>query len=267
MAQETPETKAFIKRLHELDRSKSTYDKFRDFCELAYCAYAKLTSDPARAERLETRYMHIVGTYQDKDTVRAYPELLAMTWEAVNGGQDFLGSVASILEILDARGGQFFTPQSVSRMMAEMLLQDAGALIEKQGFITIAEPAAGAGGMILAAADVLASQGYNPQLHMLVHAVDVFPLCFHMCYLQLNFKGIPAFVERANTLGLERFEAAWTAAAMPFYQHHGRLFPDSKTQDIEPENDPDKIAPRFRKSESREFPDDPPELPRQLPLF
>ncbi len=150
MTVETPETKAFIKRLQALDRSKSTYEKFRDFCEMVYCAYAKLTADPERAEVLEARYMQIVGTYQDKDTVRAYPELLAMAWEAVNGGQDFLGSVASILEVLDARNGQFMTPQPVARMMAEMLLHDAGEIIEKQGYITLNEPAAGTGGMVLA---------------------------------------------------------------------------------------------------------------------
>jgi type I restriction-modification system DNA methylase subunit len=248
---ETVETKAFIKRLHELDRAKSTYEKFRDFCELAYCAYAKLTADPDRAESLETRYMQIVGTYQDKDTVRAYPELLAMAWDAVDGGQDFLGSVASILEVLDARNGQFMTPQSVSRMMAEMLLHDAGQIIEEKGYITLNEPAAGSGGMVLAAADVLTTQGFNPALNMLVQAIDISPLCFHMCYVQLTIREIPALVVRANTLSQEWFEAAWTPATMLFYEHHGHLFP----QEREPEDKEPPPTPN------------PPERPRQLPLF
>jgi len=65
---------AFIKRLTELDREKSPYDKFRDFCEMGFCACAKITAPtPERAQELEDRYMQIVGTYRDKDTVRAYP--------------------------------------------------------------------------------------------------------------------------------------------------------------------------------------------------
>lgn len=219
---------------------------------MAYCAYAKLTADPDRAETLEARYMQIVGTYQDKDTVRAYPELLAIVWEAVSGGQDFLGSVASILEVLDARNGQFMTPQTVCRMMAEMLLHDAGKVIEKQGYITLNEPAAGAGGMVLASADVLAGQGFNPVLNMLVQAIDISPLCFHMCFVQLTMKGIPALVVRANTLSQEWFEAAWTPAAMLFYEHHGHLFPQERQPEVE----------------NREpSPPNPPQHPRQLPLF
>jgi PBP1b-binding outer membrane lipoprotein LpoB len=39
---------AFVKRLTALDRENSAYDKFRDFCEIAFCDYAKLTA-PASA--------------------------------------------------------------------------------------------------------------------------------------------------------------------------------------------------------------------------
>ena len=79
-------------------------------------------------------------------------------------------------------------------------------------------------GEVLAAADTLMTQGYDPLKHLLVLAVDVSPLCYWMCYLQLTFKGIPAFVEQSNTLSLERFDAAWTLPTRYFYAHHGRLF-------------------------------------------
>jgi hypothetical protein len=85
----------FIKLLTALDREKSPYDKFRDFCEMVFCAKAKrvaLTFE--HADELEDRYMQIVGTYRDKDTVRAYPGLLALAHGAIRQGCDFLGSVA-----------------------------------------------------------------------------------------------------------------------------------------------------------------------------
>lgn len=233
----------FCKRLLELDHSKNLYEKFRDFCEMVYCTYAQRAPgcDPEKAERLETRYMQIVDTYRNKDTVRAYPEMLAWAAIAIGDGQEFFGTVASRLELLDTmQNSQFFTPHDVSKMMAGMIVEDPAPLIEENGFITVSEPACGAGGMLLAVADVLEQRGYDPSQHMLVQAIDVSPLCYHMTYVQLTLRGIPAAVIRANTLTMEQFESAWTPAIGPFYGKHGRLFDTPQAAPSEPvqENQP-----------------------------
>lgn len=217
--------KEFVKLLSSLDRSRRTYEKFRDLLELGYCAFAKLTAPTEeRADQLEAQYMSIVNRYEDKDAIRAYPDLLGIAWNAVkDGGVDFLGKVSGELEVLDSDKGQFFTPYEVSKMMAAMTLGDMGDVVAHEGYVTIGEPAAGAGGMVLAAADVLAEQGYTPGIHMLVHAVDVSQMAYHMCFLQLTWRGIPAYVERANSLSLEHFEGAWTPPVFGFVQHHGHL--------------------------------------------
>jgi len=236
---------AFIKRLTALDREKSSYDKFRDFCEMAFCAYAKLTAPtPERAQELEDRYMQIVGTYRDKDTVRAYPELLALAGSAIPQGCDFLGNVATEMEVLNAQIGQFFTPYDVARMMAMISLEGAADLIAANGFLTLQEPASGAGGMVLAAAQALQDSGFDPGLHMLVNAIDLSPLCFHMTFLQLTLRGIPALVEHGNTLSGERFARAWTPATTAFHLHHGRLFPEataSTTQERITDEEPEPV--------------------------
>ena len=180
-----------------------------------------------RADELEDRYMQIVGTYRDKDTVRTYPELLALAACGVQQGCDFLGSVATEMEVLNAQIGQFFTPYDVARMMAMISLEGAADLIAANGFLTLQEPASGAGGMVLAAAQTLQDSGFDPGLHMLVNAIDLSPLCFHMTFLQLTLRGIPALVEHGNTLSGERVARAWTPAATAFYLHHGRLFPET----------------------------------------
>lgn len=229
---------AFVKRLRELDTSKDDREKFRDFCELAYCAYAKLTADKERGEALEHRYMQVVGSYRDKADVReGMPALLGKAFAAVNThGCDFLGRIANEIGALNAKQGQFFTPDHVSRMMAEMLLGDITILIEKKQFLTLQEPACGAGGMIIAAAEVLRDRGFDPSINMLVHAMDINPLCYQMCFLQLTFSGIPARVERMNTLSLETFEGAWTPIVPFFYRRHGRLFDHAPTKaDTPPE--------------------------------
>lgn len=69
--------KEFIDRLRGYEPSKSLAEKFRDFCELAYCTYAKPMAAPERQEELEAHYMQIVNTYRDKDTIRSYPRLIA----------------------------------------------------------------------------------------------------------------------------------------------------------------------------------------------
>jgi hypothetical protein len=91
--------------------------------------------------------------------------------------------------------------------------------------------------MVLAAAQALQDNGFDPGLHMLVNAIDVSPLCFHMTYLQLSLRGIPALVEHGNTLSGERFARAWTPATTAFWLHHGRLFPEAPAM-----NTPERTA-------------------------
>ena len=132
------------------------------------------------------------------------------------------------MEVLNARVGQFFTPYSVSRLIANMTLQDIGSVIAANGFVTMAEPAAGAGGMVLAAADALQENGFDPSMQMLVHAVDIAPLCFHMTYVQTTLRGIPALVQLGDTLRLTTSESAWTLPTLDFYARHGKLFPQAE---------------------------------------
>lgn len=243
---------AFIKALGQIDSSKSHAEKFRDFCEMAYCAYAKkFAADEARAEALESRYMEIVGSYRNKDDVRKYPELLAMTVTGVQDGRDYLGEVSGQLEILNPRQGQFFTPMSVSKLMAEITLDKAfiEERIASDQYFTLYEPAAGAGGLVLAASDVVKQLGFSRNLNMLAYAADISQLAYWMCYIQLSARGIPAFVARENSLSLERFDGAWTPISLVFAAHHGHLDfskpskPKSELEDIPalPEPTPERL--------------------------
>ena len=78
--------------------------------------------------------------------------------------------------------------------------------------------------MILAAAKVIAEMGYDPSSHLLVSAQDISQIAYQMCFLQLTFAGIPAHVERCNSLSMETFDASWTPATLAFLRQHGRLF-------------------------------------------
>jgi hypothetical protein len=214
--------KEFAKILRRHEHGKSEREKFRDFVDMAYCAIAKtMASDEERADQLEERYMRVVNTYRDKEAIRIYPQLLALTWQYCSYFDDFLGVVSGELSVLDSYQGQFFTPMGVSRMMARMQLSAAMDIIDERGYITVGEPACGAGGMVLAAAEELQRQGADIGTQMLVHANDISHIAFQMCYVQLSLAGIPALVERRNTISWELFEQAITPAYRLFHAKHG----------------------------------------------
>jgi hypothetical protein len=213
--------KEFLKIFDRIGRHHNRYERFADFLELATCAIRKTTVPRgAEADALEERYMKVVQRYPPDD-IRTMPELLAVSQLAVmSGGCDFLGSLATELELLDTKLGQFITPYELSRLMAEMTLHDVAAIIAERGFITLQEPASGAGGMVIAAADVLQKKGFDPRSTLYVEASDVAGLCFKMTYLQLAARGVPATVFHGNTLSVETFERARTPALLAFFARH-----------------------------------------------
>jgi hypothetical protein len=217
--------KQFIKAFERLSHHRERHDVLADFLDLAVCALRKTTVPPGpAADALEEQYMAVVKRNTPED-VRAMPELLGIAALAIGeGGCDFLGQVVVELELANAHMGQFFTPYDLSRMMAEMTMQDAGQLIAERGFVTVYEPASGAGGMIIAAADVLEKQGFDVARQLYVEAIDISPMCFKMTYLQTALRGVPATIRRGNTLSLEMFDRAVTPAFLSFHVMHQVAF-------------------------------------------
>lgn len=89
-------------------------------------------------------------------------------------------------------------------MMAQMQLGNVKALFENKPFITLSEPACGAGSMILAMADTLNRSGYPAYRRMWVSATDIDPLAAGMAYIQLSLCGVAGEVVIGNSLCNER---------------------------------------------------------------
>lgn len=217
MPSTTDHARSFLKVIREMAPHRHRRAAFGDFLELAYCVTAKPTKRGEAADRLEERYMAAVRRNQEAD-IRRMLELLGLTVLAVqNGGCDFPGTVATELELLSGHIGQFFTPYDVCRMMAEMLLADAGRVIDERGFVTLAEPACGAGALMLVAADVLAAQGHDIGTALFIEATDLSATAYQMAYVQLAERCIPAQMRQGNTLTLEISETAFTPAIGRFF--------------------------------------------------
>lgn len=115
------------------------------------------------------------------------------------------------LDLGNVNTGQFFTPPEVSELMARLGYEEA-LQTTTQPFVTLSDPACGAGGMILAFVKVMLSLGHNPLHRVWVQAVDVDRTAALMCYLQMSLWHIPGAVVVGNSLSLEVQEVFYTPA-------------------------------------------------------
>lgn len=198
------EHKEFAKLIGKLSHRWHSWEVFRDFCEMAALSLSQAVM--YKQER-EERYLRTVGRYR-KDEVAMLCELLPITVEALEGEMtDFLGEMFMSLELHSHWHGQYFTPEPICRMMARMNLCDGlGDIIKSRGYVTLQEPACGAGAMVIAFAHEMRDLGFNPQRQLHVTAIDVESTAAHMAYIQFSLLGLPAIVLLGNTLSAEMRE-------------------------------------------------------------
>lgn len=212
----------------------SLYRAFSDFCEMAALSISNAI-DRSQYDAREARYLQIAAGYERPELERFARMLSHVTLGLEEQRTDFLGRLFMALEMGNEVTGQFFTPFEVSRMMAQMSLHDLTSeqLAERGGFITVCEPACGAGGMCVAVADVLAELSLNYQVCCHVTAVDVDATAVHMAYIQLSLIGLPAIVVQGNSLTLET-RAHWVTPAHVIGGWDLRLKSRSAARKIDP---------------------------------
>lgn len=209
----SPHRKNLVKLLRSMAGRYGVYDVFRDFVAASACALAN-ACDPCGHERREAQYMQVMSRYR-KDEIQVFPQALAELVQAFEDAPgDVLGSVFGELELGNAAAGQYFTPFSVCQMMAGITIDadEARQKIAERGYITVQEPACGAGAMVIAMAQYLQQEGINYQQHMHATCIDVDARAVHMAYVQFALMHIPAVLVIGNTLTLEQREVWHTPA-------------------------------------------------------
>lgn len=136
-----------------------------------------------------------------------------------NPFQDFLGDAFMRLGIGNELGGQFFTPYQVARMNAAVVIYRRS--FEEKEWVSVSEPACGAGANVIAFCDVMHEMGLDWQRGAYFVCQDVSELTALMCFIQLSLIGAAATVIIGNTLRMERryglrtpvavMDSAWTA--------------------------------------------------------
>ena len=193
----------FIKLYRELTYRWTPWEVWQDFVTMYACAISNAV-DKSHFDEREAMYLKRIQKYNKKEQ-ELFPRLAAEVVLALekNPEQDFLGKIFMELNLSNDSGGQFFTPYNVCRMMAEMTVGDVVAHVEKHGYITINDPACGAGATLIAAvhaaAKPLSKAGLNWQNHVLVTAQDIDYIVALMCYIQLSLLGAAAYIKIGNT--------------------------------------------------------------------
>lgn len=190
--------KEFVTLFRSVARHHNRYKVFMDFITLSAVA---LENAFLQSDELEKEYFHAIAGYE-KDDLNRMARLLALVTLGLDAGMcDFPGSVFMELEISSKEMGQFFTPFSLSELVAGLVMgQRIQELADGAPYITLDEPTCGAGGMVIAAVKIMLDRGYNPQTQLLVQGTDIDPMVARMCYVQLSLLGIPACVRIGNTL-------------------------------------------------------------------
>ena len=162
-------------------------------------------------ESLEKEYLEIVGKYS-KEEVNKFCELLANFIELSEPEpRDILGNLYMELDLGNLNNGQFFTPHEISLLMSKLVYGDVLENMTKP-FITLSEPACGAGGIVLAFVNEMLKKRINPAEKLFVQCIDIDRLAGFMCYLQLSLWHIPAEVIIGNTLTMKFREVYYTPA-------------------------------------------------------
>jgi hypothetical protein len=198
----------FVRAFNSIARHRHRYEVFKDFVTMTAIA---LHNAAHRVDTLESEYLAIAERYS-KDEVDEIARLFGRIVLLLEPEpRDVLGQLYMELELGNTNTGQFFTPPEISELMARLSYGEELQTLSKP-FVTLCEPACGAGGMVLAFVKVMLSHGHNPARHVWVQAQDIDRTAALMCYVQMALWNVPGVVIVGNTLKVEARETFYTPA-------------------------------------------------------
>lgn len=197
--------KNFLKIFNSLTGKHSRWEIWEDFVTLTAIEISNST-DKVNAPERTKMYQTIVSKYSAKER-EGMAEMLAEVIMGMeqNPDQDFLGSLYMLCELGNEHTGQFFTPYDVCKCMAMITMGNA-SLDFSQGFVSVSDPACGAGATLLALANILKEKDVYYHTKVLFVGQDIDYIVGLMCYIQLSLMGCAGYVVIGNTIS----EPSWS---------------------------------------------------------
>ena len=110
--------------------------------------------------------------------------------------RDILGTLFMRLDLKSVQAGQYFTPFCIAQMMAKMTFdrEEFLRLVKERGSVSVCDPAAGSGVMLLAFAKAVHdSLGRDGTDRLRLYGMDIDIRCVSMCRIQLRMNGLDGF--------------------------------------------------------------------------
>lgn len=196
----------WLKTLEKIATNHSLTKVFADFVTVTSCTLSFF--------QREDEYVRVMKQYT-RTQVNLFVEAFGQLILDMDNRpfEDVLGPVYMEVHsnVSKQARGEFYTPWSISCLMAEMTCPEP-----KAGEITtFNDPAVGSGGMPLAFAKTWVERGFD-LLNVQMVLQDINKLAVDMCFINMTLWGIPAVVLLGDTLKEEVLEAHhtifWTQA-------------------------------------------------------
>ena len=199
--------KEFLARLPRVSQSYDQRTIFQDSCRLfSLSIRGSVTTNTTDKESIEEQYNNFLVKY-GKNGMEAISHLFALTIQAMEiSRSDFLGHIYEAINATVKSFGQYFTPDSVARVMARCTIP--GEKAKEHKIVTLYDPTCGAGALLIEAAEAFVDHG-GRQGDLLVYADDLDATAACIAYVQFSLLGYPAIVRRMDTLALRVYEGPW----------------------------------------------------------
>ncbi len=192
--------KEFLDIFKQLCYSRSSWQVWADVISAIACSISNVIDrSQEHYKKMEEEY---AGCIERLGSVEAPTKILGTIVMALenNPEQDFLGKMYVDLKMFNHWKGQFFTPYCICKMMSQLTVGDIDRQIEEQGYISVCDPACGAGATLIAAANTMKKLKYNFQNHVIFVGQDVDRVVAQMCYIQLSLLGCAGYICVGNTI-------------------------------------------------------------------
>lgn len=139
--------KEFINAYDAICRKNDRLKVFSDFVKI--CAIS-IYNAFAQNQAMEKEYLRTINSYNKEEQslfIKMFSELIMM-FEESKEVVDLLGPIYMDTKSKDSKLGQVFTPGHVAELLARIAMGDEKSFknqIEKNGFVTVLDPACGSG--------------------------------------------------------------------------------------------------------------------------
>lgn len=186
MLMKSEHRKELVSEIRSLAQSQGLNTVFTTFLEITANSLAAQT-DPENAEKREQRYQEMAST-MTPELLSSYARMLALLFLTVREYRDdpcdILGGIYHELNLNNEWNGQYFTPDDVCRLMAQITLP-SDELSANDGPITINEPTCGSGTMVIGAIWAMQRKEFDYRHNTFFVAQDIDIRCVWMAYIDL----------------------------------------------------------------------------------